>query len=95
MLEYNFPSLILLYFVIKDDNNFKLIRAEEAKGSLRMHELYKGSVSPFFKQLIYCVGFEVLTAVVAKSSVFWYIMPFSLLEVHQRFGGTCHLHFQS
>jgi Pyruvate/2-oxoacid:ferredoxin oxidoreductase delta subunit len=22
-------------------------------------------------------------------------MPFSLLEVHQRFGGTCHLHFQS
>jgi hypothetical protein len=71
VLKYNCPSSILLYFVIKDDDNFKLITSKEAKVSLRMHEfLYKRSASPFFKQLIYCVGFEVLTAVVAKSSVF-------------------------
>jgi hypothetical protein len=31
---------------------------------------------------------ESLTAVVVKSSVFWYIMPYSPLKVKQRFGGT-------
>jgi hypothetical protein len=35
------------------------------------------------------LGFEVLTAVVMKSSVFWDIMPCSLLKVNQHFGGTC------
>jgi hypothetical protein len=34
-------------------------------------------------QLIYFVGFEVLTAVVVKSSIFWDIIPCSPLDVNQ------------
>jgi hypothetical protein len=34
------------------------------------------------------VGFEVLTAVVMKSIIFWHITPCSPLSVNQRFGGT-------
>jgi hypothetical protein len=42
----------------------------------------------------YYVGFEVLTAVVMKSTIFWDIMPCSLLSVIRRFGGTYRLHLQ-
>jgi hypothetical protein len=34
------------------------------------------------------IGFEVLTAVVMKSSIFWDITPCSLLKVNRHFGGT-------
>jgi hypothetical protein len=40
------------------------------------------------------VGFEVLTAVVMKSSVFWDLMPCSPLKVNQSFSGTCRHHLQ-
>jgi hypothetical protein len=40
------------------------------------------------------VGFEVLTAVVMKSSIFWDITPCSTLNVNRRFGETYRLHFQ-
>jgi hypothetical protein len=40
------------------------------------------------------LGFEVLTAVVMKNSVFWDIVPCSLLKVNWRFGGTCCLQLQ-
>jgi hypothetical protein len=33
------------------------------------------------------VGYEVLTAVVLKSSIFWHITPYSPLKVNQHFGG--------
>jgi hypothetical protein len=39
-------------------------------------------------------GFEVLTTVVIKSTVFWDITPFSLLKVNRRFRVTCLLHLQ-
>jgi hypothetical protein len=39
------------------------------------------------------VEFEVLTAVVMRSSIFWDITPRSPLKVNRRFGGTC-LHLQ-
>jgi hypothetical protein len=39
------------------------------------------------------VGFEVLTTVIMKSSVFWDKMPCSPMKVN-RFGGTYRLHFQ-
>jgi hypothetical protein len=39
-------------------------------------------------------GFEVLTAVVMKSSLFWDITPCCPLEVNRRFRGTCRLHLQ-
>jgi hypothetical protein len=34
------------------------------------------------------VGFEVLTVVVMKHTVFWVIMPYSPLKVNRRFGGV-------
>jgi hypothetical protein len=40
------------------------------------------------------VGFEVLTAVVMKSSVFLNTTPSSPLKVNKRFGGTHRLHLQ-
>jgi hypothetical protein len=40
------------------------------------------------------VGLEVLRAALMKSSIFWDIMPHSLLKVNQRFRGTCCLHLQ-
>jgi hypothetical protein len=41
-----------------------------------------------------CVVYEVLTAMVIKSYVFWYKMQCSPLKVNRRFGGTCRLYFQ-
>jgi hypothetical protein len=35
------------------------------------------------------IGFEFLTAVVIKSSIFWDITPCSPLKVNRRFGETC------
>jgi hypothetical protein len=34
------------------------------------------------------VGFEVFTAVVMKSIIFWDMMPCNLLRCNRRFGGT-------
>jgi hypothetical protein len=42
----------------------------------------------------YYVRFEVLATVIMKSSVFWDIMPCTLLKVNWHFGGTCCLHLQ-
>jgi hypothetical protein len=41
------------------------------------------------------VGFEVLTAAVMKSSIFWNIMLCSLLKVSRSFGDMCCLYLQS
>jgi hypothetical protein len=40
------------------------------------------------------VGFDVLTAVVMKSTIFWDTTPCSPLSVNRRFGVTHHLHLQ-
>jgi hypothetical protein len=40
------------------------------------------------------IGFEVLTAVVMKSSVFRDVIPCSSLKVNRHFRGTCRLHLQ-
>jgi hypothetical protein len=40
------------------------------------------------------IGFEVLTAVVMKSSSFWDITPCSPLKVSRRFGGKHRLYLQ-
>jgi hypothetical protein len=40
------------------------------------------------------IGFEVLTAVVMKSSIFWVITPCSPLKVNRRFEGTCPFYLQ-
>jgi hypothetical protein len=44
--------------------------------------------------LVWMVGFEVLTAVSTKMAVFWVVAPCSLVEVYQRFRGPCCLHHQ-
>jgi hypothetical protein len=41
--------------------------------------------------LQFSAGFEVLTTVVVKNSVFWDIKLCHLFKVNQRFGGTCRL----
>jgi hypothetical protein len=43
---------------------------------------------------LFYVGFEVFTAVVMKSIVFWDMTPCSPLSVNRRFGGTYRLHLQ-
>jgi hypothetical protein len=40
------------------------------------------------------VGFEVFTALVMKSTIFWDITPCNPLKVNRRFGGTYCLHLQ-
>jgi hypothetical protein len=40
------------------------------------------------------VGFEVLTTVVMKNTIFWDIMPCSPLSVNRRFGEIYRLHLQ-
>jgi hypothetical protein len=45
-------------------------------------------------KLYWSVGFEVLTAVVMKSTVFWDITLCSPLKVNRRFGGTYCIHLQ-
>jgi heme/copper-type cytochrome/quinol oxidase subunit 4 len=41
-----------------------------------------------------CVGIQVLTAVVMKCSIIWYITPCSPLKVCRRFRGTFRRHLQ-
>jgi hypothetical protein len=52
--------------------------------------LFAETMSPKYKNKQ--VGFEVITAVVMKSSIFWDITPCNSLEIKRRFGGTCHIH---
>jgi hypothetical protein len=40
------------------------------------------------------VGFQVLTAVVMKSTIFWNIILRSLLKVNRHFRGNCRLYLQ-
>jgi hypothetical protein len=44
--------------------------------------------------ITYLVGFEVFTAVVMKSIIFWDMTPCILLSCNRRFGGTYRLHLQ-
>jgi hypothetical protein len=40
------------------------------------------------------LGFEILTAVIMKNSIFWDTMPCSPLKVNQYFGETCCVYLQ-
>jgi hypothetical protein len=44
--------------------------------------------------MLIVAGFEVLTAVTMKSSIFWYITPCCSVKVNQRFGVTYRFHLQ-
>jgi hypothetical protein len=41
------------------------------------------------------IQYEVLIAVVMKSSIFWDLTQCSPLKFNRRFGGTCRLHFRA
>jgi hypothetical protein len=51
------------------------------------YSTYINGVVP--KQRCFYVGFEVLTAVTTKMDVSWFVAPYSLVEVYQRFRGPC------
>jgi hypothetical protein len=38
------------------------------------------------------VGFTILSVLTMKKNVFWDVSPWSMVEVHTRFGGTYYLH---
>jgi hypothetical protein len=46
------------------------------------------------KTFTVCLGSEVLTAVIMKSSVFRGVTPCSPSKFNRRFGGTCYVHLQ-
>jgi hypothetical protein len=58
------------------------------------HDIKRYNV--IFHSSIICiyVGFEVFTAVVMKSIIFWDMTPCSLLSCNRRFEGTYRLHLQ-
>jgi hypothetical protein len=43
-------------------------------------------------EILQIVRFEILTAVIMKNTVFWNLMPYSLVEVGRRFGRTYYLY---
>jgi hypothetical protein len=45
-------------------------------------------------QILYCIGFEVLTALIMKSSMLCDITPYSVIKTNQRLGGIHRLHLQ-
>jgi hypothetical protein len=51
-----------------------------------------GLFSDIWQRMQYCVGFEIFTVVVLKSSVFRDTMLCIMLKVNWRFRGICHLH---
>jgi hypothetical protein len=51
-------------------------------------------LNPELKYQLLFIVFEVLTAVIMKSSIFWTITLCSLVKVNQHFRGTCYLHLQ-
>jgi hypothetical protein len=61
--------------------------------SSAVFEIVPAKVSGKYSMFL-LVGFDVLTAVVMKSTIFWDITPCSLLSVNRRFGGTYSLHLQ-
>jgi hypothetical protein len=52
------------------------------------------SVTDKWNKICHIAGFEVLTAVIVKSSAFWDITPCSPLKDNRRCGGTYRLHLQ-
>jgi hypothetical protein len=72
-------SVIILVF-LKLNISVKLLGGDEINIFCR---------KPLFRSLIQFVGFEVLTAMAVKSSVFWDMAPCSLLKVNQQTTWRC------
>jgi hypothetical protein len=65
------------------------------KGEFSIPKLVYSTTNIGFLNTPKDVGFEVLTAVVMKSTIFWDITLCSPLSVNQRFGGTYRLHLHA
>jgi hypothetical protein len=56
---------------------------------------WRSGITVFITELInHGLGFEVLTAVDMKSSIFWDVTPYSTSKVIRRFGAACRLQLQ-
>jgi hypothetical protein len=62
--------------------------------TFRYHSLPKGTALLILTKFLFCVGFEVFTAVTTKNAVFWDVAPCSSC-VNRRFGGRYRLHLQA
>jgi hypothetical protein len=60
--------------------------------SYYQHSMSRNSNQEWQQTETICVGFEVFTAVVMKSIIFWDTMPCIPLSFNRRFGGTYRLH---
>jgi hypothetical protein len=58
------------------------------------NQLFERNSEQLYFQLKGEKRFEILTAAVMKSTIFWNITPCSPLSVNRRFGGTSRLHLQ-
>jgi hypothetical protein len=63
-----------------------------SNGQVLQHYNTKDTINAHSKNVLYEVGFEVLTAASMKMAVFWVVAPCSLVEVYRRFKGACCLH---
>jgi hypothetical protein len=71
----------------------RILRDNWTEGSIRATRVH--IQSPGVKKYKnYYLGFEVFTAVVMKSMIFWDVTPCSLLRCNRRFGGTSTLQHQ-
>jgi hypothetical protein len=72
-------------------SQLRLSRFGEFISATKRRNLFE-FVRKLFLKLVFCVGIEVLTAVIMKSTIFWDITPCSPLSVNRRFAGTYRLH---
>jgi hypothetical protein len=93
-IDLDIPSIV----GITRDNNarshiFRFDKVNEGELYV-LHTGLKYSSPYFFKYKMDHAGFEVLTAVVMKSSILWDIKPFSPLKNKRRFGEIFPLYLQ-
>jgi hypothetical protein len=81
---------VIMTVVLYGRETWSLALREERRLRVYENRLLRGMFGPKSDEIR--VRFEVLTALVMKSSIFWDIAPCSLLGVNRRFGGTCRLH---
>jgi uncharacterized membrane protein len=74
--------------------NFTQTSSSSSSSSLAK-QTFKYFKRVFSKCLLDYIGFDVLTTVFMKNTIFWDIKSCIPLKVNRRFGVTCHILFQS
>jgi hypothetical protein len=81
------------YFICASPAHVSLLYSRHMQFLLWIKYFLSSNVTAFANIYIF-VGFEVLTAVVMKNFIFWYITQCSPLKVNWRIRGTYRLHLQ-